>query len=308
MSEMIDKGLTAKRESKYVEFKQSFDPASAGDWCEIVKDIVAIANSGGGVIIIGLGNTGDPTGDDVSTTLALDNAIVVDKINKYTGYQFTGVEIHEAEKSGHTVAVLEISAIETPLVFQNVGTYEIERGKQKAAFSKGSVYFRHGAKSEPGTMDDIRQVIEKRVEQIRAEWLTGVQKVVKAPAGSTVSVFSGEVRESSSPGAMPIRLVDDPSAPGYRLIDHDMTYPYRQTELIGVVNGMLPEGVNINTYDVLVLRRLHGVDDNARFAHAPKFGSTQYSDAFANWIVTQHKADPQVFEKARTSYYELTHE
>src|SRR5688500_6024598 len=134
MSEMVDKGLTAKRESKHVEFKQSFDPTNTGEWCEIVKDIVAIANSGGGVIIIGLGNTGDRTGEDVSRTLALDNAVLVDKINKYTGHQFTGVEIHEAEKGGHTVAVLEISAIETSLVFQNVVTYEIERGKQKTAF------------------------------------------------------------------------------------------------------------------------------------------------------------------------------
>ena len=50
---------------------------------------------------------------------------------------------------------------------------------------------------------------------------------------------------------MPIRLVDDPNAPGYRLIDHDTTYPHRQTELVEVVNGMLPEGIDINTYDVL---------------------------------------------------------
>ena len=64
-------------------------------------------------------------------------------------------------------------------------------------------------------------------------------------------MFSGEVKESSSPEAMPIRLVDDPNAPGYRLIDHDTTYPHRQTELVEVVNGMLPEGIDINTYDVL---------------------------------------------------------
>lgn len=307
MSDLVDKGLMAKRESKYVEFKRSFDPASAGEWCEIIKDVVAMANSGGGVIVVGLENNGQPSGDDVSLVLAIDQATLVDKINRYTGYQFTGVEIHEADKAGHTVAVLEISGTETPLVFQSVGTYEVEKGKQKTAFSKGCVYFRHGAKSEPGTMDDIRQAIEKRVEQIRSEWLDGVRKVVKAPTGSTVSVFSGEIRESSAPSAMPIRLVDDPDAPGYRLIDQDITYPYRQTELIGVVNAMLPDNVNINTYDVLALRRTHGVDENPRFSHTPKFGSMQYSDAFAKWVVDKHKVDPQIFETARVRYYGLTH-
>jgi len=48
MPDLIQKALTAKRESKSVEFKETFDPTSPGDWCEVVKDIVAIANSGGG--------------------------------------------------------------------------------------------------------------------------------------------------------------------------------------------------------------------------------------------------------------------
>ncbi|GAG15539.1 unnamed protein product, partial [marine sediment metagenome] len=37
MSELIDKGLKAKRESKYVDFKRSFNPKSAGEWCELIK-------------------------------------------------------------------------------------------------------------------------------------------------------------------------------------------------------------------------------------------------------------------------------
>ena len=54
MPSLIDKALAAKRESKHIEFKEGFDPASGHDWCESIKDIVAIANSGGGVLIFGL--------------------------------------------------------------------------------------------------------------------------------------------------------------------------------------------------------------------------------------------------------------
>jgi hypothetical protein len=310
MSELVDKSLSAKRESKYIDFKSAFDPDSAGEWCELVKDIVAMANSGGGVIVVGLDNGGSPSNSDVKPLLNLDHAKLVDKIRKYTGCEFGDVEVHEAKKQGKTVAAIEIAAVRVPMVFSEVGTYEIAgegRQKQKTAFSKGTVYFRHGAKSEPGTTEDIRKVIERQLEAIRGQWLDGVRKVVTAPQGSTVAVFSGEVRESSSPGAAPIRLVDDPSAPGYRLIDHDTTYPHRLTELVRVVNAMLPDGVNVNTYDLLAVRRVHKIDDDHRYCHRPKFGSPQYSDNFARWIVEEHTKDKEFFATARQSYYEQTH-
>lgn len=304
MTALVDKGLKAKRESKFVDFKSKFDPASAGEWCELVKDIVAMANSGGGVILIGLDNGGVPSKADVKPILDLDHAKLLDKIRKYTGSEFTDIEVHEAQKGEETIAVLDVAAVKVPIAFEAVGTYETSEGKQKTAFSKGTVYFRHGAKSEPGTTNDIRNVIERQLEAIRGEWLNGVRKVVAAPQGSVVSVFSGEVRESATPNAVPIRLVDDPEAPGYRLIDHDTTYPHRQKELIGVVNGMLPEGINVTTYDILAVRRVHGIDEDPRHCHTPKFGSTQYSDNFAKWIVDRHKENKEFFADARRQYQE----
>jgi hypothetical protein len=306
MSEMVDKGLKAQRESKYVDFKRSFDPDVLGEWCEILKDIIAMANTGGGVILVGLENNGDPSGENVQAVLDLDHAVVIDKIRKYTGCDFSEIEIHETKKQGNTIAIIEVASVKVPLVFQNAGSYEAG-GKPKMAFARGTVYFRHGAKSEPGTTEDIRMAIDRQLESIRSEWMDGVRKVVTAPQGSAVSVFIGDVKESRSPNATPIRLVDDPDAPGYRLIDHDTTYPHRQVELIDVINGMLPKNVTINTYDILAVRRTHKIDDDARFCHTPKFGSPQYSDAFAQWIVEQHKQNNNFFQEARKKHYAQTH-
>jgi hypothetical protein len=306
MSAIVDKGLKAKRESKKVDFKRSFDPNVLGEWCEILKDIIAMANTGGGVILVGLENNGDPSGENIQAVLDLDHAVVVDKIRKYTGCDFSEIEIHETKKQGNTIAVIEVAGVKVPLVFQNAGSYEVG-GKPKIAFARGTVYFRHGAKSEPGTTEDIRMVIDRQLESIRSEWMDGVRKVVTAPQGSAVSVFSGDVKESHSPNATPIRLVDDPDAPGYRLIDHDTTYPHRQVELINVINGMLPKNVTINTYDILAVRRTHNIDDDARFCHTPKFGSPQYSDAFAQWVVEQHKQNNNFFQETRRKHYAQTH-
>jgi hypothetical protein len=307
MSEMVEKGLRAMRESKYVDFKRAFDPANAGEWCELIKDVVAMANTGGGVIMIGLDNGGAPSGEDVSAVLEIDHATIVDKLKKYTGQQFGDIEIHGVAKEGATVAAMEVGAVEVPMVFENVGTYAVSARRQKTAFARGTVYFRHGAKSEPGTTEDIRKAIERRVNAIRSDWLDGVRKVVTAPHGSSVAILSGEVRESASPDASPVRFVDDPNAPGYRLMSHDTKYPYRQKELIQVVNEMLPEGVEINTYDVLAVRRAHNIDANLKYQYSLRYGSPQYSQDFAEWLVDRHQANPAFFAEARKTYYAQTH-
>src|ERR1039458_4139195 len=160
---LILKALAANRESKHIEFKQGFDPTSASEWCEIVKDIVAIANSGGGIILFGLDNVGTPTGQPIDAIAKIDPADVANKVGKYTGTIDLGFEILEVQKEGHPLVAFVIQAGSTPFVFEKPGTHDIGAGKQRTAFGMGTVYFRHGAKSEPGSTTDIRLAVERRV-------------------------------------------------------------------------------------------------------------------------------------------------
>ena len=225
MNHLIQKALKAKRESKYIDFKRSLDFAEPHSWCEIVKDIIAMANSGGGVLLVGLDNTGKPTGFDPTAVLSLDDAVITDRIKKYTGLLFDAFTISKETKAGKPIAAILVEGVSIPIVFTSPGTYAVSDKKQKTAFSTGTLYFRHGAKSEPGTTDDIRKTVERHLESIRQSWLKGVRKVVKAPPGSQIYTFpsSVEVRESSSPGAKAIRIVDDPDAPAYRKMDYKAT-------------------------------------------------------------------------------------
>jgi predicted HTH transcriptional regulator len=133
-SDLVKKALCAKRESKYVEFKQGFDPNSPEDWCGIIKDIIAIANSGGGIIVFGLDSFGKPTGTQVAAIATVDPADVSDKIAKYTGPIDLEFEIHEIKKGGHSLVAFLIQSVSIPVVFQKPGTFEISPGKQKTAF------------------------------------------------------------------------------------------------------------------------------------------------------------------------------
>ena len=300
MSDLIKKALNAKRESKSVEFKESLNISSSGEWVEIIKDIVAIANSGGGVILIGVDNHGKPSGFDIKPLLEFDSADITNKIHKYTGIQFSEFEIVEEEKAGHKIAAINIQGVSIPIVFTKPGTYDIGGGKQKTAFGIGTIYFRHGAKSDPGNTEDIRKAIERQLESIRKDWIRGVRKVVTAPHGSKIVIASGEeFKESSSPHATPIRIVNDLNAPAYRKIDFDISHPHRLKELVRRLNEELKDKESVSSYDILCLRRLHNLDGNSDFCHKPIFGSMQYSETLIDWIMKQVRANARFLEESR---------
>src|SRR5450631_1757158 len=186
MKEMVEKSLAATRGSKQIEFKEMFDPAVPGEWCELIKDIVAIANSGGGIIVFGLRSDGSVAGQPLSAIESIDPADVGSKVGKYTGPVDLEFEVRALTKEGHKLISLIIKPVAIPLVFQKPGTYDVGGGKQKTAFGVGTVYFRHGAKSEPGTSDDLRRAMERQLEAVRRSWIKGVRKVVKAPSGVQV--------------------------------------------------------------------------------------------------------------------------
>jgi len=300
---MTERALLARRESKTVDFKRSFDPTAPGEWCELVKDVVAMANSGGGFIVVGVEDNGDPAPlGAAAAMLSVDPAHITDKVAKYTSVQFDGFGVTEAVRGTNPVAIIAISGASRPLVFDKPGTYAIGDGKQKTAFGVGTLYVRHGAKSEPATSEDVARIVERSLQALRKEWMSGVRRVVNAPAGSTVSVLPGAVRQSKDPGATPIRLTTDPTAPEYRLVDPDTTHPWRQKELLAEVNGLLEGGMHINSFDIQAVRHLYNVEEDARFFHKARFATAQYSPDFRDWLVARHNEDPAFFTKAREEF------
>lgn len=302
MSDILARALTARRESRQVEFKQGFDPTSLADWCEIIKDIVAIANSSGGVILVGVDNGGQPVGSTMGPALALDPASVSDKLHAYTETHFSNFELIPTTKGSRPVLAISIGPAPIPIAFTRPGTYPTADGKQSTAFSRGTVYFRHGAKSEPGTTEDIRRAFESRLEEIRKEWQDGVRKVVTAPTGSSVAVLPAEVVHSPSPTATPIRIVDDESAPAFRLVDPNQTHPYRQMDVLREMKARVRALARLTAYDIYVVRKVHRIDDQERFFYRPKFGSPQYSEDFVQYLIDEHNTDPAFFAKARGQF------
>lgn len=308
LADSVIKSLAATRESKRVDFKSEANFEAPHTWLELLKDFVAMANSGGGLIVVGLDNRGRPSGHSVSRLLELDPAVITDKIHKYTGEHFEDFEIHERRKLRRRVAVIEIGPAEVPIPFTHVGGYHVN-GKHQTAFSKGTVYFRHGAKSEPGTCTDLRKAFDRHLAVVRKAWLAGVRTVSVAPIDSRITALTPGQRVvvSKEAGASPIRLTNDPAAPAYHALNYDETHPYRQKELIARVNKRLAGASKVNSYDIQCVNRVREESRDERFCHHPKYSSPQYSEEYVDWLASRIAEDPDFFKKARRDSYTATH-
>lgn len=78
----MEKIEEVNKESAIVDFKECADFSSLKDQREIVKDIVSMANSGGGYILFGIKDDGTLSNIDVSPILNLDPAKLTDQIKK----------------------------------------------------------------------------------------------------------------------------------------------------------------------------------------------------------------------------------
>jgi hypothetical protein len=296
--------LERTAETDDLDFKSGFHN-KPGDWLEVIKDIVAMANSGGGALLFGVDDDGAPSGDDMADILAIDPADVTNRIHKYTGIHFHAFEISRAEKAEKQVCIMLIKASKIPMVFSSIGNYEIEKGKQRTAFNVGTVYFRHGAKSEPGNSTDLRAFLDREVEAIKQSWLSGIAKVVEAPAGSRVAILPPETQDAGPSGVLPMRLTDDPTAQQYYAIPIDKTHPHRQKEVVEEVNRIIDGRRKITTHDILCIRRVFEIQKNIEFCYTQNYASPRYSDKFISWIVDQYDKDEEFFCKAKEKYDEM---
>ena len=281
----LSRAETATRSSKRVALSESVD------YVELVRDIAAMANSGGGAIVF----------DGVA---GIDEGAIHEQLERYAEPEFeTFNRTRPMTRNGRpSVAVVVEGVRNTPLVFTRTGRKKIRTVSSTSPSCGGGLYVRHGAKSEPATGEDVRDFIRRQLEATRTQWLANIRQVMHAPDGAEVAVIETAERDEEGRPTL-IRLTTDPHAPLYGQVDRDQSHPHRQKEVIREVNARLGEGA-VNAFDVLSVRRVHAISEETRpeFVHVPKFGSAQYSDAFVDWLVSERQRDQAFFERAKTTY------
>lgn len=297
------------KENKQIDFKEAFDPTSAPEWCQILKDIIAMSNSGGGVILFGVKDDGNAVEDfDNASILNIDPATIADKVYSYTNENFSEIKIAQVARKDGTVPIFLIEAAPTPIVFVKPGADVSEKGKQRPAFVKGSVYFRHGAKSEPGNTNDIKQALDRAINRTKKNWFEGVRKISNIKDSDEIIVKkSTEQDQPKTIRQVPGRIVSDSAAPSFRPDNAADLWPHRSKELTNKVNASLPEGKKISNHDLLSIKSKFKIDEKTKpdLVYKPyKDVSPRYSDDFVKWILDSFLENPNFFEEAKAHYKE----
>lgn len=296
MTVTLDEALQATAETDAIDFKKEFNPSIEGEWCEILKDILAMGNSGGGAIVIGVDSDGYTVGVEPTIGKQVDPANIGDKIRKYTSGNDPRCSASIAKRASEAVLVILVDACMTPVAFEKAGTYNVG-AKPKCAFNAGTFYFRHNTRSEPGTTEDIAAAIEREVKRRREEWLGNIRQVMEAPPGSKITFRDRVAFEGSATTS--VRLTNDANAAPLAYRSRDLTHPFRFNALRSEVTKRLPAGGSMSTGDLLAIRRAYQADQNPNWADVGRYGPTQYSQAFADWLVEQCSRDPRFGAKAK---------
>lgn len=299
---LVQLAESAQREDSRVDFKSRFEPfKKAAFWVEIVKDIIAMANSDGGVLIFGLNDDATPSSEDVSSLLTFDPADLTNQLAKYTGLQFSDFFISAAVRASGTFPFIGVRPTRLPIAFTKPGTYAVEDAKtqQKTAFSLGTLYFRHGAKSEPATQHDIRDSFYRELRRSQAELFENIGKMIAAGPGARIVV------SETPPDVSGVRLSADPSAPIVRVADLSETHPYRQGELIKQVKSRVNKKFTLNSHDIKCIKAAEEVDPETRpdLVHKPHAkASPQYSEGFVDFVADKIAANENYLLSCRAKH------
>lgn len=89
--------------------------------------------------------------------------------------------------------------------------------------------------------------------------------------------------------------------------DPSVTHPFRQKEIIEQVNSRLG-AETINQYDIQSVNNTHSIKKRADFFYQGKVPGSpvQYSQKYADWLVTRFQQDDQFFRKARGKFKDIS--
>jgi hypothetical protein len=191
-------------EGSHKDYKSSYKWRSSKAKLELIKDVVAIANAGGGTIVFGHDEI-DPCGIDAATTKALDSARVAAQVQSYirpARIQLSH-EIEEVREATFQVS-LHIGEAEIPIVMARAGFWAGANTKvDNAIFREGDIWTRHSSSNQRATYEDMRRWFMQARSKERADVLDRITTLVNLPEGSTIHVLS----HSGSPIDSPEKLL-----------------------------------------------------------------------------------------------------
>ena len=202
---------SVRTESAHIDFKREFR-GTTKDWVNLLKDIVAMANAGGGLVIFGVDKNGSTVGIERTLADVFDPANITNKLNKYATQARITTAYAELPFYRKQFGFLIIYTAPKIIVFESDGGYQDDNGRQRKAFFRGVIYTRTPGSNTEARQTDLDGMIDKIVQDRIHSLVAKIEKVAHLPVNAEL-------------------IARDPAAPsrGYVLVDSGRGIPVTVT-------------------------------------------------------------------------------
>jgi predicted HTH transcriptional regulator len=172
----VEELVTRGRESAKLDYKEFLNPSDTLHKIELVKDLVAMANTAGGYVVVGVADDGTLRGMSATEIGHIDEATIRAQVDAYIG---TSLEIFvdcPMVWDGKKFGILTVlRSPRSPIVFEHDGQYKAPTAKKNSTtFRAGDVFVRHGSSSERWNQNDVQTIFARVAERERERWLAEV--------------------------------------------------------------------------------------------------------------------------------------
>jgi hypothetical protein len=163
VTDLVQRGM----ESAKLDYKREVGNTKRAR-LEIVKDVLAMANTAGGYILVGVGDTGEVVGIKEDTVSALDEASLRQIVASHTQARISLFASTAHEHLGLRLGILTVLPLRDQIaVASKVGA---DPAGGKAAFRDGDVLVRHGSASERWNQSDADYITQRIALVKKLQW------------------------------------------------------------------------------------------------------------------------------------------
>lgn len=181
IKEILERGM----ESAKLDYKSDYDPSSTTHRVRLVKHVLAMGNTAGGYIVVGVDDDGTRKGLSPPALEKIDEATVRAQVSGFTPARIPIFVDTTLEYGGMHFAVVTVLPLRDTLAIPNSDGHCPEG----PLFRKGDVLVRHGSASERWTQADADYLLRRISQAKKDDWVrefgADLRRLIVQEAGST---------------------------------------------------------------------------------------------------------------------------